>query len=648
MFQQSNTTSSEAGPFLSAEASNVRPEDLGSVFQRYSSVSNDGVRTYDNRFAPQQINAKIGRKEHGQKQQQQQQQQHYSTQYDEPKGERGERRDEDNRMVRDKRDSRVRHHFYKQYHHEESTMAAAPNARNYDDEYDGMRQEYENNEKATHRFENITSPRSRARAQERNVADTGKLQPRDVPEESPTKRRLRAMLNGRSRAIGAMGTTVEQERDDDERYYDDVDENGEEEQNTTEKARKNSAKRMLLIIIVVCVIASIGVFVLLAKCGDGNPWRGLCRLIGIEQQQKQQKETTTTATIAVTAATAATRVKERENEKKSTQTAANEESTNFLSATNLDFGDSVKDFQEYVRQDQCDDAYNSRHHAFTDDEQGREQEGFPVDDAVYNNASCGTPVLLPPNEHNGTNEYSGTVVNVAARNNAMQPVQDNLIAAFPATPAQPLRAPTNVRGPAALVPGAENRSRPDMMREISPDALGENVRNIYGATRTTLLGTEGRSLYESAGGAAAERFLGMSEPPAYDPATDASLDVAGNASKTMIALYNEHQKKASGVGEGAAGVPIEQHDPNRRAQKRADTQPLQQIQSSDESFGVAHQKRKEIAAKSQSAVSDIYKKKQLAHSATSASSAAFVHDPAKSGGIEYMNVHTQTYLGEQQ
>ena len=541
MYQNSNTSSE--GPLLTADTSTVRPEDLGSVFQRFHTYQSDLKRKEEDAVAAR---AAATRRKNNEEYQN-----NRAAAVEYPN-------------VQQSEDGRIRHHFYRRYHHEESMAMPRQDVNNID-----VKQLKVTNGK--HIFGDIESPHTRG-APYRNTGAKKQQEFGGRDDESPTKQRLRMILEG-----------------DEELYYDD--------EKKSEEIKENEAKtfrRTIIIIAVICLIAVVGALIFLAKCGDGNPWKGLMSLLSKSNEKTSEQEQ-----------------RKEEDEKDDDLTMPQ-----IMQVTLSPQHQQATPFsqQQQLMQRQREEK----------EEKEEEEEVLQVYDDGSAPTTSDYANYNEPEMFQQHNEAEGTPVMI------------------PKPLSQPNPMHSTMQGPASLVPGAENRSREDMSREMPMPSLGKDVRNIYGNSRTTLLGDDGRQIYERSGGAAAERFLGMSEPPPYDPSADTTLNQAENASKSMMSLYNSHQKKIdprTTSFDTQGGV-------NKRPQKRSDTQPLNQIQSCDENYGATHQKRKEIAAKSQSAVSDIYTKKQIQRSATSSTSAAFVHDPATNNGNEYMDVHSQTYLGD--
>lgn len=632
-------TSSE-GPLLTADTSTVRPEDLGSVFQRFNNYGEP--RKTSKPRPPTSFDAQTGHR------------QSRGASRNNAALTRNDRMSAPSQQITD--DGRIRHHYYRQYHHEESmampSAAAAAAASKQQQQHLQQKQQQQRHEKelymienataaaavdAAHRFGNIQSPQSRNRLPQRH------------DDESPTRRRLRLLLEGGvNRGAGGDGAD-----DDDELYYDDERNQKTKEEEVEEQA--NSFRRTIIIVVVVCLIAAVGIIVLLAKSGDGNPIQGLKRLFAMATSSNTAEKKNSGNKNGVADGdgsgylSAAPWSKRAEDEKDAENDLLSPSLGGLLPDGSVQQQEEDWEQQQQQRREQWEQQQRQQEQQQSLAEQQWRYEN-EIGDSNERGSVEGTPIVLPPT--------AGAVASAAAFASAVAESEGISVgpavatAGFHQPVVRPVPQPSGgysdsiMRGPASLVPGGENRSRPDMSREI-PN-LGADMRNIYGSssskTTTSLLGEEGRLLYETAGGgAAAERFLGMKESLPYDPATDTTLNQAENAKKTMMSLYNSHQKKI----DPSSTVLEQKQQSGARPQRRADTQPIQQIRSADtESFGAAQQHRKQIAAKSQVAVSDIYNKKQMQRSATSSSSAAFVHDPAANNGAEFMDIHSQTYLGD--
>lgn len=413
---------------------------------------------------------------------------------------------------------------------------------------------------------------------------------------------------------------------DDDLYYDD------DRRDSAQKTAEANAsfRRTIFVVAVICIVATVGIVCLLASCGDGNPVRGLQQMFASGESQVPAVSST-------------------DNDGGDYKRVDNTDMMATLlpdTAVGIDIGNDG--YMDNVTNDYYhDQLYQHQQQVYQQQQKQQEEQHQQQEDYQENEQSAGTPILLPPvdpSQYYTQQQYEQQQYYEQQQQHQQQEQQQERPA---------IRHPSQPPGdvPASLVPGAENRSRVDMMREVPQPNMSKDVTRIYGKRSGSLLG-DGRDLYEASGGADAERYMGMTEPPEYDPSKDPTLNSEENAKKSMISLYNQHKQKMD-PNYGVHLPPQPQHQQpqqhataaqQRRPQRRSDTQPMMQIRSVDENYGAAQVKRKHIAAQSQVAVSQIYNKKQQQRSAAAAN---FVHEPATANGMEYMNVHTQTYLGEE-
>lgn len=175
-------------------------------------------------------------------------------------------------------------------------------------------------------------------------------------------------------------------------------------------------------------------------------------------------------------------------------------------------------------------------------------------------------------------------------------------------------------------------SPPPNTRAEEPVVIKTNGQGISSTAET-------RMLYDSMGGVERDRANGFLPNEEYDPAKDATLNVERNQRKKIRDLFEEFQEKNGEEVDPSYGVNGNVTPP----QINQNYEPIS-YKTVEDDVRESKKKAKELAVASNNAIKNIYTQKQLQ---LTENSPEFEHDPSSNGGIEFMNVKDQTYLGEQ-